>query len=326
MSLGRISAVVHAPTLGLPLHRERQGAPTAGELLRLTMAENAGAEWVAKRADGLTLRLAGLGQVLKDLVPGDTVTLRVVTTSPSMELEVAGSGKPAPRADGPLEEAAAMRLDQAALRQIAWRTPDPALLALAWRQRVLGGEAALAGLPLGVEASAVAAAAPYGARTPAETGTLPPHAERWLFPVFAWGGVPAMLRVLPADEDEADPARTARRRGACALRLSLSLPGLGTVVVQVQRMGAGLVLQIGVARRDAVVAVRERLPVLAAALAGARLRLLRVAVEYGEPPIPVMAMGTFTPMAAALSPDLFRAAAEAAVVLLASPAVRGPSA
>ncbi|NMG34587.1 hypothetical protein GRF61_09045 [Azoarcus sp. TTM-91] len=318
MSVGRVAAVVHTQAIHPHGGNEARSLPNAGDTLRLTFSEALGDDLLARTEDGLSLRLGGLGRLSRDLAPGDVLMLKVLSTAPRLELELFGNlgargGAAAPPAAN--AEPAAMRLDQAALRQISWHVPDPATLAQGWRHLVLGvgmdeplARAQLAGMQ--------AMFAPAAGLADTAPNVAPAQVERWIFPVFAWGGVPAMLRVLPVEEEEGTPPR--RRLRTYALRLELVLPGLGHVVIQVQGGGGGVQLSLGVERREGMPTVRDALPAIATAMASADLRLLKVALMHGQPPITVPALAGLSPgtAAAALAPGLFRAAAEVAVVLL----------
>jgi len=319
MSVGRVAAVVHTQAIHPHGGSEARALPNAGDTLRLTFSEAAGDDLLARTEDGQSLRLGGLGRLSRDLAPGDVLMLKVLSTAPRLELELfgnLGARSSVPATPVASAEPAAMRLDQAALRQISWHVPDPAALAQGWRHLVLGvamdeplARAQLAGMQA-MFSPAAAGLADTAINVP------PAQVERWIFPVFAWGGVPAMLRVLPVEEEEGTPPR--RRLRTYALRLELVLPGLGHVVIQVQGGGGGVQLSLGVERREGMPLVRDALPAIATAMAGADLRLLKVALMHGQPPITVPSLAGLSPgtAAAALAPGLFRAAAEVAVVLL----------
>lgn len=281
--------------------------PAAGETLRLALDEVAGDDLLARTDDGLVLRLAGLARQSRAFTPGDVLMLRVVATAPQLELELFGTigARPGPSAGNDATTPAALRFDQAALSQIAWKMPEPAALAARWRQQVLAGNAAPLPQTLAPAALLAQQAAPESAHQ---------LAERWAFPVYAWGGVPALLDVVAAEDDDKAPRR---RRPAHALRLEMVLPGLGRVSMRLQGDAAGIQLQVAVERAQALPPVRDALPAVAAAMARAGLRLLRVAISQGR--VPQGGPGAAAAGdAAALSPALFRAAAEVAVALLSS--------
>lgn len=320
MAVDRISAVAQALPLQARGAGGRQRVPAAGETMHLTYAETVGDDLLVATSDGRTLRLTGLAAVGQELTDGDVLLVRVLRNSPDLELELFGSvsrqGRPAMT---PMSaEQAAMRFDQAALRQISWRSPDPAVLATSWRALVHGqwrGEA-LHETPAGLGAGAYLPFVSDPVREMTSGGCAP--VERWAFPVYAWGGLPMMLRLVGADPDEARATPRLRTR-AMALRLDLTLPGMGRVTVQVQWISGGIQLSLAAEDANALEYLRERLPEMATALARCGLQLLRCRLNQGLPgleanTLPALPQGP----AAAVPPGLFRAAAEVIVLLVGS--------
>lgn len=325
MKLDRISAVIHSrPSQA----RAGQGLPAAGQSLLLTYDDVHGNDVLATMSNGLALRLAGLGRWQRDLQPGDTLRVRVLASDPVLELEVEGKPGRAAAADADadantstMSRHAAMRLDQAALRQMAWQAPNAAALALSWRNLAL--ERWGAGVPAREAAGEVSAATlttmlgPAPFREPAST-LPPPNLERWLFPVYAWGGMQMMLGLGESGDDAA--ARRQGRRRNLALRLELAPAALGRVVLHVQWMSGGIQLQIAVERVESVQLVRDVLPVLTTALTRAGLRLTRFRLTQGSAAVAGLREGPdllqvhFATQASSLL--LFRALTETAVVLL----------
>lgn len=319
MSIERIAAVVHAPAAR---PRDDGGGPrtSIGETLRLAFVGPAGADdLLVSDGKGFSLRLLGLAQRAPDLTPGDVLLLRVLATAPRLELEflgtagVRGAGQAAASgAPAQLTDQAAMRLDQTAMQRISLLLPEAATLALAWYMRVRERGAPLAAaMPQGALALL---AAPAGAQPGVPHS---PGAERLAFPVFAWGGLPALLWLVPAEEE---PGRRGRRRRALlALRIELALPVLGPVAVQVVSEGADVTLALVVEREGSVQAVREAIPAIAAALAKAGMRLAKCSITRGRVGAPAPEAREPTPEeAAAITPGPFRAVAEVIVVLLAN--------
>jgi len=93
VSVDRIAGVVRARPVQ-PGTREGQFLPAPGESLLLTCEETAGEDLIATTPGGLSLRLAGLGKLGRQLRAGDTVLVRVVANEPVLELEVEGEALP----------------------------------------------------------------------------------------------------------------------------------------------------------------------------------------------------------------------------------------
>lgn len=304
----RVPAVIHARPAA-PLSHWHDSNPrwppaAPGEMLAGRMLAAVGDDVLADAGDGLTLRLLGLARQAHELNAGDLLTLRVAATAPRVVLELLGTRPPAPHADTSAAPAAAMQRDQAAWRRIAWTLPEPAALALQWRRLMLLRDARA---PLARAALTLA-----GTRLPLTAGgDDSSHAtvQQGALPLFAWGGVPAVLqsaraRTLPG-------RRRGAANGAPLLRLEILLPELGAVVIEVRSEGAGIALMLG-GEGDALHQLHAALPTAAAALAAAGVRLLGVDVL----PLPALAPPPAAP-AEAVSPALFRALSEVAVALLA---------
>lgn len=322
MAVDRIATI----TRGLPANARgsgvRPGLPAAGETLRLAYAETHGDDLLVATGDGRTLRLTGLAVLGQELAEGDVLLARVLSNAPTLELELLGGVTPQSAPAGfshVAAEQASMRLDQAALRQISWAPPDAAALASSWRALVHGqwrGES--------LQASAALPGA-YQPRLPGPMRDADPAAgpgaaaERWTFPVYAWGGLQMMLRLVAADpDDERAPRRQPRK---LALRLELKLPGLGRVALQVQWVAGGIQLSLAAEEAAALEVLRDLLPEMAAALARGGLRLLRASLDLGLSRLDAVAVPeAWLPQgpAAAVPPGLFRAAAEVAVLLAGS--------
>ncbi|TWI67579.1 hypothetical protein IP91_01696 [Pseudoduganella lurida] len=150
-------------------------------------------------------------------------------------------------------------------------------------------------------------------------GRVPPQLvaelDAWRFAVYAWGAEKLVLRVVTRKEDEDDEGGPAHRRGRprMALRLELHLPGLGKVVLQIVPGDGGVLLEIGAAQTPALQHMRLMLPEIGAIATRCGVRVLRVRLVReladGGSPAPGQAQ------LAMLTPDLFRAMAEMAVLL-----------
>jgi hypothetical protein len=106
-----------------------------------------------------------------------------------------------------------------------------------------------------------------------------------------------------------------------ALRLDLEVPALGLVVLHVQWLLDGIQLLIAVEQAASAQAVREVMPAIAAAMARAHLRLVRCRLAQGTMALARIREVPPTPSGAqiraeVLAPGLYRALAEAAMVLM----------
>ncbi|HSD40219.1 MAG TPA: flagellar hook-length control protein FliK [Rhodocyclaceae bacterium] len=330
MAADRISAVAHtlpAQSRGSAL---RQRAPAAGETMRLTYADTVGDDLLVSAGDGRTLRLTGLANLGQELSEGDVLLVRVLSSMPNLELELFGSLTRQGRPTGqpmPAAEPASMRFDQAALRQVSWRAPDPAVLATSWRALVHGqlrgqlhGQFHAEGLQAGATGLVSGAYLSHASDPGREIVSGNFRAmERWAFPVYAWGGMPMMLRLVSADQEEEEQRAPRERPRSLALRLDLDLPGLGRVALQVQWITGGIQLSLAVADPAALEPLRDLLPEMTKALARAGLRLLRCRLSQGLPGFDAAPSALPQGAAAAVPPGLFRAAAEVVVALIGNP-------
>jgi hypothetical protein len=320
MALERISAVTW-PALERNAPEAPRRSPTAGDTLELTLAEALLDEVLATTSDGLPLRLAGLGQLARHLSIGDVLLVRVLATSPRLELALFETPSRPSTATAPYASSSqAMQPDQLSQRQLNWRPPQAAALATSWHTMVLSQ----------VEGEAVSA---RRATSPPTTPPVPdarvlpqrepwlatpltgPH--RWLFPAYAWAGLHVMLRLVEPDDDE-PPRPPRRRRGPMALRIEVDAPSLGGIELHLQLLAQGVALVFFVERHAALAVVRQAVPTIAQALAAAGLRLLRCGVVRGLPPLTGATRLDAWPSGASASTvlptALFRAAAEVTVV------------
>lgn len=325
MKLERISALVQSRRLQGHADPRR---PAPGESLLLTYGETTGEDQIATLSNGMTLRLAGFGRWQRELRPGDALRVRVLSNHPVLELEVESGpirsgarGEPVDE-EGPsaMSRHAAMRIDQAALRQITWLAPNPAALAQSWHDLALdrwgtrlamhhrGGEPHTATTMLG----------PPPFREPPGT----PQAtvlERWVLPVYAWGGAQMMLGLIYSEPRERKGR--ARRPRSPLLRLELTPPALGPVVLHVHWLVGGIELTISIEQTHGAKLVREALAKIAQTLSQAGLVLADLRLMQDDALIARIDMAKLRPHGAQLAPPrsslpLFRALAETAVMLL----------
>ena len=138
--------------------------------------------------------------------------------------------------------------------------------------------------------------------------------EPWRFAVFAWGAERLVLRVVVNDDEE--PERQRRKRSRVALRLELMLPGLGRVVIQMEpAAGNGVIMEVGAAHTSAMQHMREILPHLAAMVGRCGLTILRCRLRRELPPTSSEHPYPTRAHTAALTPAVFKAMAEMAVML-----------
>jgi hypothetical protein len=311
MALGPLPAVGAVPTLvPLPAAGAQDGHAATGQLpasLLQAMAAEPALEGLAQAA-----------AVGAQVDPGDAAA------APSHARAAAG----VPEGHGLPD---AMRLDQRALQQLAWRAPDAARLALSWRATLLqavgvrgesgdgrprGGGTVAAADPATLSQASFTASAARAA--PAVPTALP----GWIN-VYAWGGMQAMLGVFALEVEEPPPPPRRRTRMG-ALRFALEVPGLGRIHALLHLADGGIALDLGAQSRALMHYVRERLPALAAAFARAELPLARcrlvdlAGLERGGQ------ASAGLPAGIVLAPTLFRAATELWTVL-APPLVPGCS-
>jgi hypothetical protein len=302
-AIGRTLAVPSSPS-------DQRKLPSSGETALLVYSQSAGEDILVTTANGLSLRLAGLGWLGPELKAGDVLPVRILSTQPTLELEFSApepNARPANAQAGmtsrdAMNQHTAMRLDQAELRTITWRPPDPAVLGAAWR-------------------------------TLAQERWQQPASpiDRWATPVYAWGGISIALRLVEADEESAVPGTPRRRRGL-AVRLDVIHPMLGHLVIQVQGLLSGVRVDVIVEEASSVEEVRMRWPAVRAALAHAGFNLAHVSVTQGDIRQPLAATGAAARQhggavgtaklpaqwfaSPALSVDLFRSAAEVVVAVI----------
>ena len=213
---------------------------------------------------------------------------------------------------------AAMRPNQIFLsRQLVWHPPDAALMAGSWFVMVRTyGEQRAAWLEQAsgqhMPSSLFMADSGENLRDGRAPAPLVTEMEPWRFAVYAWGAEQLVLRVLARDaETGADP----RRRGRAVLRLDLMLPGVGRVILQMEPAGGGVILEVGAQQNAAMAHMREMLPRLAALISRSGLTILRCKLMRELPQLSTARIYPTRAQAAALTPAIFKAMAEVAVLL-----------
>ncbi len=242
-----------------------------------------------------------------------------------------GAGTPTQSAPEPGAEGAAMRPDQASMvRQVAYQPMDAAGLARAWRTQVRNHGSQLTSRALasgaGQLSPALLAAAQQG-QPVRQPDLLAPHPDAWRFTVHASGQAPQHLDVLSQDADQ-PPGR--RRRLRAALRLTLELADGSAVVVDVEPLPGGVALMLCAADARTLTRLRWLQPELETMLERAGLKIVRWEFRDRMP-----AGGDLAPrqaafahaeaVAQALTPAVFRAAAELALLLPAMPQAKPAS-
>ncbi|MEW7850101.1 hypothetical protein AB2N08_15510 [Massilia aurea] len=236
--------------------------------------------------------------------------------STPLPVDTAAPGVANAGADG-----AAMRPDQVLMaRQLAYQQQDGAGLARAWRSQVRNHGSALSSRALadssGQLSPALMVAAQQG-QVVRQTDGFAAHHDAWRFTVRGGGDTPQHLSVL-ADDADRPPGR--RRRSRAALRLELELADGSAVVIQVTPTPQGLAIELCAPDARALTRLRWLQPELDAALARAGLTVLRWRFSDTLPPGRSHAMVANAEEAAqALTPAVFRAVAELALLLPAQP-------
>lgn len=215
-------------------------------------------------------------------------------------------------ADGP-----AMRPDQVLMaRQLAYQQQDAAGLARALRSQVRNHGSQLTSRALadvGGHLSPAMLAAGQQGQVVHQPALLATHQDAWRFTVHGAGETPQHLAVV-ADEADKPPGR--RRRARAALRLELELADGSAVVIQVEPTPQGLVIEVCAPDAGALTRLRWLQPELETAMARAGLTVLRWGFRDALPPGRSHAMIANAEQAAqALTPAVFRAVAELALLL-----------
>lgn len=205
-------------------------------------------------------------------------------------------------------------------RQLTWQTPDVNVMAASWlvmvrnyaeQRSALLQQTQGRHLPAGLFQSEQAPAVLRDGRVPPQ---LVAETEAWKFAVYAWGAEKLVLRVVvrdPLADEDGPPAR--RRAPRIALRLELFLGPLGKVVLQLEPLVDGVLLEIGAAQAGAMAHMRAMLPQIAAVARGCGIHIGRARMMRQLPP--AAGREPTARQVAALTPALFRTMAEVAVLL-----------
>ncbi|GAB3185582.1 hypothetical protein [Hydrogenophaga aquatica] len=270
MSIERVHAVVATPgTL------QRQRGETVPSVLRQPATAVEGGQ---RRPEGAATRWrpdAG-GEPQQRLQSGDVVQVRVVATQPRLELELLPD-LPLPAAKPLPGDVRSMRLDQAALYQVHWHMPDAHALATVWRVllRAHAPQHAAGALPAPPTPQAgddapmpsVGRELALPAAVMRDALVAMDASSRWVFPVFAWGGMHVTLRLRVSGEPESPGGRQRRRDPAnTVLEVVLRLPGLGPVLIRLQWGGHGVWVSVVPEERSSAVQLEAVWPELRAAL------------------------------------------------------------
>lgn len=228
-----------------------------------------------------------------------------------------------PNADGAAgampRDSSAMQVNQLFFtRQLVWLPPDAAQLAASWRVMVRTYGEQYAALQEQARGQHVPGNLFMAEQQPAllREGPRPPlsiDSEAWRFAVYGWGGQRLLLRVLASDADEEEGPP--RRRGKVALRVELVILGIGRVVIQMEPAGDGVLLELAADAESALRHLRLVLPGIAGAVHRAGLRVVRCRLNRQLHAQRVHGNFPMQAGAASLSPALFRAMAEVALLL-----------
>ncbi|MFM9436398.1 hypothetical protein ACFDR9_003482 [Janthinobacterium sp. CG_23.3] len=248
------------------------------------------------------------------------------------ELPAAGAGVPAhgqqafggapaagAGADATPHDTSAMQVNQLFFsRQLVWQAPNPATLAASWRVMVRTYGEQRAALQEQARGQHVPGNLFMAEQNPAalREAARPPlimDAEAWRFAVYGWAGQRLMLRVLAGDPDEDDAPK--RRHGKVALRLELVLADLGRVMIQMEAMADGILLELAAPDPAAQQLLRRMLPELVEAIGRSGLRILRCRIGRELQSARVHNNYPMQAAAASLSLPVFRAMAEVALLL-----------
>jgi hypothetical protein len=289
MSLESIAAIGYAtPVRSLGAADRRPNTPSEPPPQAPADGEQAGTP-----ASGQPLTLSGLGAQGRELVAGDVLMVKVLSTRAGLEVALFDG---AARGAAPVmeQEQAAMRPDQGAwMRQMVSRQPDALALAASWRTTMLNQLQQLGAPPDPADPATEAATLATAGRALVRAGEKARHslaagttrsqggANPWLLTAYAFGGLRVLLRLLVADAEPGSSPPAKRRATTLALRLALVLPDLGGVVVQLQVVPDGAAIDLVAERAEALQPLRERLPAVASGIARAGLRLLRCRVSGG---------------------------------------------
>lgn len=219
-----------------------------------------------------------------------------------------------------MADPAALRPDQLQMsRQLVWQQPDANTMAASWQVMVrtygeqraaLMDQANGRRLPSGIFMTDQAQSAVRDGRA---APLMVSEMESWRFAVYAWGAEKLVLRVVSRDPGQPDEPR--RKRARIAIRLELTLPDIGKVLVQMEPAGEGVVLEIGANQNAAMEYMREMLPQLAAIISRNGLTLVRCHLMRELAPVREEYNNPTRVQTAMLTQSVFKSMAEVAVLL-----------
>lgn len=295
--------------------------PAIGEPMRVAATAETAGGLLLSTSDGRSFRLGAAALGGCDPMPGDTLLVRVVSTSPRLEVELLGAVARAVRDDPAALRA--MRPDPLVQHRIRRDAPDPPALAHAWRAAILRYIDGSIASALGSGSAAHEAGTAPATRSAEITVLLSTHEDvsptvvAWAYPVFAWGGSQFVLGVLASDERMHAPGILAGPCTPVALMLLADVPAFGRVAALIRLVVGGVWLVFHVSCDESRCALRGSLGALAQALALAGMPPVRCEIVTDPP-----RFGDFSRTwrndgspTAALPARLFRAAAEVALFL-----------
>lgn len=256
------------------------------------------------------------------LARGDTPALPFSTPLP------AAAGTPQQAGGQPGPDGAAMRPDQVLMaRQLAYPQQDGAGLARAWRTLVRNHGSQLTSQALAASAGQLSPAqlmAAQQGQVARQSDLLAAHHDAWRFTVHA-GNHPAQHLEVVAEDADRPPGR--RRRPRAALRLELVLADGTTAVIEVEPTPQGVAIALCAPDGAALARLRRLQPELEQVLEKAGLKVSRWQYRDRLPAGRSHAMIANAEAAAqALTPAVFRAVAELALLLPARSAPEAESA
>lgn len=295
-------------------------------LLRLRVAAAFDGGLLARGPEGQQVQIPASALAGQRWEPGQLLLVRVVATTPQLQLAVLGpaeetpASSPAPpRSAGggepsrPQAQPPALQPDQAGIHRLLLAPLQVPALAAQWRNLVLAqlrqatsGQSPAAPSPMQpLHSLQRTGGMALGSEPPAQAlqGLL-------VFHTLLWPGVWLTFWPLPA---RARPPGQ-RRNTAQRLGLELELPGLGPVRVDLELQGQAVAVVLCTTGADAVPLLHSRATLAAASLARSHLHLVHWQVLQRHPlppmaPLPASA-AQWGPADLALPPGLFRAAAE----------------
>lgn len=206
------------------------------------------------------------------------------------------------------------------LRQLVWHTPDTNMLAASWQVMVRTYSEQRGALMQQQEGRQLPASVFMADPPPpvlrdnrAFHGMLS-ELDAWRFAVYAWGAEKLTLRVVARDPGQDGPDQR-RRRPRIAVRLEMTLPDLGKVVVQMEPAELGVVLEIGAPGNEAMQQMRELLPQIATIIGRCGLQIVRARLMRELSPVNPLDNEPTRTQIALLSTAIFKAMAEVAVFL-----------